>query len=86
MPGAIECRGLTKRFGQLTAVHELDLSLDAGTVLGFVGPNGAGKSTTIRMMLGLCAPTAGSVRLWGADPLRDHQVRARVGYSPSQPP
>ena len=84
MPGAIECRGLTKRFGRLTAVRELDLSLDAGTVLGFVGPNGAGKSTTIRMMLGLCVPTAGSVRLWGADPLRESKVRARVGYSPGE--
>ena len=84
MPGAIECRGLTKRFGQLTAVHELDLSLDAGTVLGFVCPNGAGKSTTIRMMLGLCVPTAGSVRLWGADPLRESKVRARVGYCPGE--
>lgn len=84
MPPMIQCTNLTKRFGGFTAVDDLDLTLDAGTVLGFLGPNGAGKSTTIRMMLGLSAPSAGTVRLFGEDPLRNRHVRARVGYSPGE--
>lgn len=84
MPPIIECAALTKRFGAVTAVHDLDLALSSGTVLGFLGPNGAGKSTTIRMMLGLSLPSSGAVRLFGADPLRDRRVRARVGYAPGE--
>ncbi|MGO1770138.1 MAG: ABC transporter ATP-binding protein [Microbacterium sp.] len=84
MPPIIRCEKLTKRFGSFTAVHDLDLDLEPGTVLGFLGPNGAGKSTTIRMMLGLSTPSSGTVRLFGEDPLRDRAVRARVGYSPGE--
>lgn len=80
----IQCTKLTKRFGGFTAVRDLDLELEPGTVLGFLGPNGAGKSTTIRMMLGLSAPTSGTVRLFGEDPLRNRRVRASVGYSPGE--
>lgn len=83
-PALIECRQVTKRFGAFTAVESLDLRLEPGTVLGFLGPNGAGKSTTIRMLLGLSAPTKGSVSLFGEDPLRCPQARARVGYSPGE--
>jgi len=57
--------GLTKRFGKLEAVRDLDLELSRGEVFGFLGPNGAGKSTTVGMILGLIAPTAGSVELFG---------------------
>ncbi len=84
MPPIIQCKKLTKRFGKFTAVHDLDLDLEPGTVLGFLGPNGAGKSTTIRMMLGLSMPRAGTVRLFGEDPLRNTAIRARVGYSPGE--
>jgi ABC-2 type transport system ATP-binding protein len=56
---AIELNGLTKRFGPVTAVDDLSLEIEAGTVTGFLGPNGAGKTTTLRMLLGLVAPTAG---------------------------
>jgi ABC-2 type transport system ATP-binding protein len=56
---AIEMRGLTKRFGGVTAVDDLSLELSSGSVTGFLGPNGAGKTTTLRMLLGLVAPTAG---------------------------
>lgn len=80
----IQCSELTKRFGAFTAVNALNLNLEPGTVLGFIGPNGAGKSTTIRMMLGLSHPTSGTVRLFGHDPLREHAVRSRVGYSPGE--
>ena len=60
---AIETEGLTKRFGDLAAVDGLDLAVPAGSVFGFLGPNGSGKTTTIRMLLGLIAPSAGSWRL-----------------------
>jgi ABC-2 type transport system ATP-binding protein len=56
----IEARCLTKRYGDKTAVDNLSFTVRPGVVTGFLGPNGAGKSTTIRMILGLDAPTAGS--------------------------
>jgi ABC-2 type transport system ATP-binding protein len=68
LPGddlAIETEGLTKRFGDLAAVDGIDLAVPRGSVFGFLGPNGSGKTTTIRMLLGLIAPTAGSWRLLG---------------------
>jgi ABC-2 type transport system ATP-binding protein len=61
----IELRGLTKRFGSVTAVHDLSLELRAGTVTGFLGVNGAGKTTTLRMLLGLVTPTAGTATIDG---------------------
>ena len=71
--------GLSKRFGKRWAVKDLDLEIHRGDVFGFLGPNGAGKSTTIRMILTLLAPTAGSIELFGLD-LHAHrsQVLARV--------
>ncbi len=65
----IEVRGLVKRYGALTAVDGVDLTVRAGDVYGYLGPNGAGKTTSLRMMLGLIRPSAGSVRLFGADPM-----------------
>jgi ABC-2 type transport system ATP-binding protein len=64
----IEVRGLVKRYGELTAVDHVDLTVRAGDVYGYLGPNGAGKTTSLRMMLGLIRPTAGRVRLFGRDP------------------
>lgn len=64
----IEIRGLVKRYGEITAVDGVDLTVDAGDVFGYLGPNGAGKTTSLRMMLGLIRPTSGSVRLFGRDP------------------
>jgi ABC-2 type transport system ATP-binding protein len=61
----LETRGLTKRFGSITAVDSLDLTLRRGEVLGFLGPNGSGKSTTISMVLGLVRPTAGDIQIMG---------------------
>ena len=84
MPPIIQREKLTKRFGNFTAVQDLDLELEPGTVLGLLGPNGAGKSTTIRMMLGLSMPSSGTVRLFGEDPLRNRAARTRVGYSPGE--
>ena len=62
---AISVRGLTKRFGSVTAVDDLSFEVRPGAVTGFLGPNGAGKSTTLRMVLGLVAPTAGSATVLG---------------------
>ena len=61
----IEAHGLTKRYGDRTALEDLSFTVDAGAVTGFLGPNGAGKSTTMRMILGLDAPTSGSVTVNG---------------------
>ena len=63
---AVRTDGLTKRFGHQTVVDGIDLAVPAGAVYGFLGPNGSGKTTTIRMLLGLVAPTAGGVELLGA--------------------
>src|SRR5690349_12082016 len=65
----VEVRGLVKRYGELTAVDNVDLRVEVGDVYGYLGPNGAGKTTSLRMMLGLIRPTAGHVRLFGRDPL-----------------
>jgi ABC-2 type transport system ATP-binding protein len=62
---AIEVRGLTKRFGTVTAVDDLSFEVTPGRVTGFLGPNGAGKTTTLRMLLGLVSPTAGSAKILG---------------------
>ena len=61
----LRTNGLTKRFGTLVAVNNLNLELRRGEVFGFLGPNGAGKSTTVGMILGLIAPTAGNIELFG---------------------
>ncbi len=80
---AIETRGITKRFGSLTAVEDLDLTVETGEVYGFLGPNGAGKSTTINMLLNFIQPTEGSARVLGCDPRREaKQIRERIGVLP----
>jgi ABC-type multidrug transport system ATPase subunit len=61
----IEISGLTKRFKEVRAVNEVDFKVHRGDVFGFLGPNGAGKSTTIRMMLSLISPTAGTIKIFG---------------------
>ncbi len=64
----VETRGLTKRYGSVTAVENLNLTVRRGEVYGFLGPNGAGKTTTLRMLLGLVRPTAGTARVLGEEP------------------
>jgi ABC-2 type transport system ATP-binding protein len=68
-PPPVEVRGLVKRYGELTAVAGVDLTVHAGDVYGYLGPNGAGKTTSLRMMLGLIRPSEGTVMLFGRDPL-----------------
>jgi ABC-2 type transport system ATP-binding protein len=73
-PTPLEVRGLVKRYGELTAVDGVDLTVNVGDVYGYLGPNGAGKTTSLRMMLGLIKPTAGTVRLFGRDPMQTVQA------------
>ena len=75
----VSVRSLTKRFGELTAVAELDFCLDAGTVTGFLGPNGAGKTTTLRLLLGLAEPTSGQALVFGHRYRDLDQPARRVG-------
>ncbi len=77
----IEARGLTKRFGDLVAVDDLDLDVPKGRIYGFLGPNGSGKSTTIRMLCGLLTPTAGSATVLGIKvPGETRRLKSRIGY------
>jgi ABC-2 type transport system ATP-binding protein len=64
----VETRGLSKHYGRVAAVRDLDLTVEEGEVYGFLGPNGAGKTTTLRMLLGLVSPTSGNLRLQGHEP------------------
>ena len=74
---------LTKIFGKLTAVNNLDLTLEEGDIMGFIGPNGAGKTTTIKMVATLLKPTSGAVRINGVDVLAEPEaVRPLLGYMP----
>lgn len=73
--------GLTKRFGDFVAVDGIDFEVRPGEIFGFLGPNGSGKTTTIRMMLGLMKPTAGSVRVLGEQVSKNpERIRPRLGY------
>jgi ABC-2 type transport system ATP-binding protein len=71
----VAARGLVKRYGDITAVAGVDLTVERGDVFGYLGPNGAGKTTSLRMLLGLIRPTEGSAQLFGRDPL---EVGARA--------
>jgi ABC-2 type transport system ATP-binding protein len=80
---AIETRSLTKRYGSLHAVRNLDLTVERGEVFGFLGPNGAGKSTTIDILLDFVRRTSGSVSVLGHDPEENPRaVRERIGVLP----
>jgi ABC-2 type transport system ATP-binding protein len=67
----VAARGLVKRYGDIVAVDDVDLTVEKGDVFGYLGPNGAGKTTSLRMLLGLIRPSAGSAQLFGRDPLVD---------------
>ncbi len=82
----IQTQGLTKAFGDFTAVRDLSLQVERGEVFGFLGPNGAGKTTTIRMLMGILVPSAGRAVIDGLDCQRDRvEVKRRVGYVPDAP-
>lgn len=77
----IRVRGLTRRFGDFTAVDDLSISVEPGSIYAFLGANGSGKSTTIRMLIGLLLPTSGEIEVDGVDVcLHPRRVRDRIGY------
>ncbi|GGA37475.1 ABC transporter ATP-binding protein [Paenibacillus physcomitrellae] len=79
----IELKGLTKKYGDTTAVNHLNLTISRGEIFGLLGPNGAGKTTTILMMLGLTEPTSGQAKICGLNPAREAlKVKRKVGYLP----
>ncbi|MCS6178178.1 ABC transporter ATP-binding protein [Shewanella baltica] len=78
---AIETQGMTRAFGSVNAVENLDLAIPKGTIYGFLGPNGCGKSTSIRMLTGLLSPTSGEIRVLGETlPGAEEKLRRRIGY------
>src|SRR5512139_3636252 len=81
MEPIIETRDLTRRFGNVTAVDRVNLSLAPGEIFGLVGPDGAGKTTTLRMLCSLLDPSEGSARVAGHDVVREPQaVKDCIGY------
>jgi ABC-2 type transport system ATP-binding protein len=83
MPAAIETTSLTRRFGDFTAVDNVNLTVEAGQFFGFLGPNGAGKSTTIKMLTGLLAPTSGTIHILGADLTQNSaELKRQIGVVP----
>ncbi|HBL18313.1 MAG TPA: ABC transporter [Elusimicrobia bacterium] len=82
----IEILGLSKRFGDLTAVSELNLTVRPGEIYGFLGPNGAGKTTTVKLLTGLIQPTSGTARICGFDIQRQTlEAKRRIGLVPDEP-
>ena len=80
---AIDTTALTRRFGDFTAVQDVNLRVDAGQFFGFLGPNGAGKSTTIKMLTGLLAPTSGTIRILGEDLTQNSaEIKRQIGVVP----
>ncbi|MCL2453792.1 MAG: ABC transporter ATP-binding protein [Micrococcales bacterium] len=84
MTPAIETRGLVKAFGEHHALDGLDLTVEPGSVFGFLGPNGSGKTTTLRVLLGLARPTAGTAKVLGHD-AGHPRIRHVTGYLPDVP-
>ena len=83
---SIETRDLTKRFGSLTAVDRLSISVEGGEIFGLLGPNGAGKTTTINVLVGLLEPTSGTVSVLGLDVRRESaRIKGRIGVCPQEP-
>jgi ABC-2 type transport system ATP-binding protein len=82
----ITARGLTKRYGEVTALDRLDLDIERGEVFGLIGPNGAGKTSFMRCAVGASRPSNGRIRVLTLDPITDRwELRNRVGYMPQRP-
>jgi len=83
---AVEIKDVTKRYNQIVAVNNLNLTIGAGEIFGLLGPNGSGKSTTLKMLMGLVQPTAGSITVLGLDAQKQPvEVKRLVGYVPESP-
>lgn len=85
MEPILTTKGLTKRYKTLSALDNLDLTVNKGEILGYLGPNGAGKTTTIRLLLGLITPTSGSVTLFNKDAKKDAaEIHKDIAYVPGE--
>ena len=85
-PYAVELRGVTKRYNEIVAVNNINLTIETGEIFGLLGPNGSGKSTSLKMMLGLVQPNAGEVDVLGLNVQQDPVgVKRQVGYVPESP-
>jgi ABC-2 type transport system ATP-binding protein len=83
---AVELKGVTKRYNEIVAVNNINLSIYSGEIFALLGPNGSGKSTTLKMLLGLVQPTAGEISILGLDVKKDPvAVKRQVGYVPESP-
>ncbi len=81
----VEIQGLTKRYGNFSALDNLNLEVKKGEVLGYLGPNGSGKTTTIRLMLGMIQPTFGTIKIFGLDAQKQkEEVHQSVAYVPGE--
>lgn len=86
MKKAVSISGLRKNYGKITALHDLDLSIERGVIYGLLGPNGAGKSTLIKALVGAIKVTSGKIEVLGLEmPAKAHQIRTRLGYMPQIP-
>jgi len=83
MPAAVQTNKLTKRFGELIAVDEIDMTVEPGEVYGLLGPNGAGKTTLVRMLCGLLLPTSGTASVLGSQ-IPSATIKTRIGYMPQE--
>ena len=82
----IELNALTKKYGDYTAVDDLNLLVEKGEIFGFIGPNGAGKTTTIKMIGGILAPSSGSVKVAGIDIQKEpEKAKRKIGFIPDRP-
>ncbi len=83
---AVDIRSVTKRYNEIVAVNNLSLTINTGEIFALLGPNGSGKSTTLKMLLGLLQPTAGTITVLGLDTQKDPvAVKSQVGYVPESP-
>ena len=83
---AVELKGVTKRYNEIVAVNNMNLTIPTGEIFGLLGPNGSGKSTTLKMLLGLVSPDAGDINVLGLDVQKDAvAVKRQVGYVPESP-
>ncbi|MGD6805911.1 MAG: ABC transporter ATP-binding protein [Candidatus Bathyarchaeia archaeon] len=83
---AVELKNVTKRYNEIVAVNNINLTIPTGEIFALLGPNGSGKSTTLKMLLGLVQPTAGAINVLGIDVSKDPiAVKRQVGYVPESP-
>ena len=83
---AVDLKGVTKRYSEIVAVNNMNLTINTGEIFALLGPNGSGKSTTLKMLLGLVQPDAGTINVLGLDVQKDPvAVKRQVGYVPESP-